>query len=44
MAAEIHTADQGDTSTLPDTLEWAEASAEKVNPGVMIEDVVADSG
>jgi transposase len=44
MAAEIHAADQGDTSTLPDTLERAEDSAEKVNPGVMIEDVVADSG
>ena len=44
MAAEIHAADQGDTRTLPDTLERAEASAQKVNPGVMIEDVVTDCG
>ncbi len=44
MAAEIHAADQGDTRTLPDTLERAEASAQKAKPGVMIKDVVTDCG
>ena len=44
IAAEIHAADQGDTRTLPDTLERAEASAQKANPGVMIRDIVTDCG
>src|SRR6266508_5061470 len=44
MAAEIHAADQGDTRTLPDTLERAEASAQKANPGVTIQDLVTDCG
>ncbi len=44
MAAEIHPADEGDTATLPDTLDRAETSAQKINPGVAIKDIVADCG
>jgi transposase len=44
VAAEIHPADAGDTTTLPQTLTRAEASVERANPEGGIQEVVADRG
>ncbi len=47
VAAEIHPADQGDTATLPETLETAEANLAAVDAGPTAEDpaeLVADKG
>jgi transposase len=44
VAAEIHPADSGDTTTLPQTLTRAEASVERANPEGCIQEVVADRG
>ena len=44
VAAEIHPADSGDTATLPETLDRAEAAVEKANPDLSIEEIVADRG
>ena len=47
MAAEIHPADQGDTATLPDTLEAAAANLAAVDAGPSVEnpaELVADKG
>ena len=47
VAAEIHPADQGDTTTLPETLETAEANLAAVDAGPTAEDpaeLVADKG
>ena len=44
VAAEIHSADSGDTTTLPQTLTRAEASADRANPESGIQEVVADRG
>jgi transposase len=44
VAAEIHPADSGDTTTLPETLTRAEASVERANPEGCIQEVVADRG
>jgi len=44
VAAEIHAADSGDTTTLPQTLTRAEASVERANPAGCIQEVVADRG
>jgi transposase len=44
VAAEIHPADSGDTTTLPETLTRAEASVERANPDGCIQEVVADRG
>ena len=44
VAAEIHPADSGDTTTLPQTLTRAEASVERANPEGGIQEVVADRG
>ncbi len=44
VAAEIHPADSGDTTTLPQTLTWAEASVARANPEGDILEVVADRG
>lgn len=44
VAAEIHPADSGDTTTLPQTLTRAEAAVEKANPEGAIQEVVADCG
>jgi len=44
VAAEIHLADSGDTTTLPQTLTRAEASVERANPEGGIQEVVADRG
>jgi transposase len=44
VAAEIHPADSGDTTTLSQTLTRAEASVERVNPEGGIQEVVADRG
>src|SRR6478752_7644178 len=47
VAAEVHAADQGDTATLPDTLEVAEANLAAVGAGPTPEDpaeLVADKG
>jgi len=44
VAAEIHPADSGDTTTLPQTLTRAVASVERANPEGGIQEVVADRG
>jgi transposase len=44
VAAEIHPADSGDTTTLPQTLMRAEASVDRANPEGGIQEVVADRG
>ena len=44
VAAEIHPADSGDTTTLPQTLTRAEAAVERANPEGGIQEVVADRG
>jgi len=44
VAAEIHPADSGDTTTLSQTLTRAEASVERANPEGGIQEVVADRG
>lgn len=44
VAAEIHPADSGDTTTLPQTLTRADAAVQKANPQCDILDVVADRG
>ena len=44
VAAEIHPADSGDTATLPQTLDRAEAAVERANSGFSIEEIVADCG
>jgi transposase len=44
VAAEIHPADSGDTTTLSQTLTRAEASADRANPEGGIQEVVADRG
>ena len=47
VAAEIHTAEQGDTATLPETLKAAEANLAAVGAGPLVEDpaeLVADKG
>jgi transposase len=47
VAAEVHPADQGDTATLPETLETAEANLAAVGVGPTVEDpaeLVADKG
>jgi transposase len=44
VAAEIHPADSGDTTTLSQTLTRAEASVDRVNPDGGIQEVVADRG
>jgi len=44
VAAEIHPADSGDTATLPETLDRAEAAVEKADPEISIEEIVADCG
>jgi transposase len=44
VAAEIHPADSGDTTTLPQTLTRADAAIQKVNPQCDILEVVADRG
>jgi transposase len=44
VAAEIHPADSGDTTTLPQTLTRAEAAVERANPEGCIQEVVADRG
>jgi transposase len=47
VAAEVHPADQGDTATLPNTLEVAAANLAAVDAGLTVEDpteLVADKG
>lgn len=44
VAAEIHPADSGDTTTISQTLTRAEASVERANPEGGIQEVVADRG
>ena len=44
VAAEIHPADSGDTTTLPQTLMCAQAAVERANPEGSIQEVVADRG
>ncbi len=44
VAAEIHPADSGDTTTLPQTLTRADAAVQKANPQCDILEVVADRG
>jgi len=44
VAAEIHPADSGDTTTLPETLKHAQAAVERANPDLSIEEIVADCG
>jgi transposase len=44
VAAEIHPADSGDTTTLPETLKRAQAAVERANPDRSIEEIVADCG
>lgn len=44
VAAEIHPADSGDTTTLPQTLIRADAAVQKANPHCDILEVVADRG
>lgn len=44
VAAEIHPADSGDTTTVSQTLTRAEASVERANPEGGIQEVVADRG
>jgi transposase len=47
VAAEVHLADRGDTATLPETLEAAEANLAAVDAGPTVEDpagLVADKG
>src|SRR5712692_6390248 len=44
VAAEIHPADSGDTTTLSQTLTRAEASVDRANPEGGIQEVVADRG
>lgn len=44
VAAEIHPADSGDTTTLPQTLMRAQAAVERANPEGCIQEVVADRG
>jgi len=47
VAAEVHAADRGDTATLPETLEAAEANLAAVDAGPTVEDpaeLVADKG
>ena len=44
VAAEIHPADSGDTTTISQTLTRAEASVERANPQGGIQEVVADRG
>lgn len=44
VAAEIHPADSGDTATLPQTLDRAEAAVERANPEGGIQETVTDRG
>jgi transposase len=44
VAAEIHPADSGDTATLPETLDRAQAAVQRANPDLSIEEIVADCG